>query len=67
MPERQGKGRFIGSVMGVRPIGRLLLFGAVGARVYVVNAKYQTDADEALLSPWLVQPSFLLGLSVDIF
>lgn len=53
--------------VGIRPIARLLLFGAVGARAYLVNAKYRLNGGDAVLSPWVVQPSFLLGLSVDIF
>lgn len=53
--------------VGVRPVARLLVFAAVGARLYVLNARYQVDDDQVLLSPWTVQPSFLAGLSVDLF
>jgi hypothetical protein len=53
--------------VGVRLTARLLLFGSVGARFFVLNARYQLDDDEVLLAPWTVQPSFLLGLSVDLF
>lgn len=53
--------------VGLRPIARLLVFAAVGARIYLLNARYQLDTDEVLLSPWTVQPSILVGLSVDLF
>jgi len=53
--------------VGVRPVDRLLLFAAVGARVYVVNAKYGLNGGTVLLSPWPVQPSLLVGIGVDIF
>jgi hypothetical protein len=53
--------------VGVRLIPRTLLFVAVGARCYLLNAQYQSDTDEVLLSPWIVQPSLLVGLGVDLF
>lgn len=53
--------------VGVRPIARLLVFAAVGACFYILNARYQLDSDEVLLSPWTAQPSLLVGLSVDLF
>ncbi len=53
--------------VGVRPIARMLIFAAVGARAYLINARYQSDTDEVLLAPWTVQPSLLVGLGVDLF
>ena len=53
--------------LGVRPLPRLLLFAGVGARFYAKNARYQFAPDDVLLAPWPVQPSFRVGLTVDLF
>jgi hypothetical protein len=53
--------------VGFRPVARLLLFAAVGARAYPLNARYELNSGEVLLAPWVVQPSFLVGLGVDLF
>lgn len=53
--------------LGFRPVARLLIFVAVGGRAYLLNATYSRASGETLLSPWPVQPSFLAGLSIDVF
>ncbi len=53
--------------VGVRPVPRLLLYAGVGARFYVLNAEYRLNGDDVVFTPWPVQPSLMVGLSVDLF
>ncbi len=54
------------ALVGIRPRRRLLLWLALGARIYAVNARYSINGGSALLEPWPVQPTALAGLTVDL-
>lgn len=53
--------------IGFRVTPRVLAVLAFGIRSYFVNERYVTHDGSTLVSPWVVQPSFLLGLQVDLY
>jgi hypothetical protein len=52
--------------IGFRPIRRLVIQLALGARVQMLKERYITHDGSQLLSPWLVQPMVMLGIGVDL-